>query len=76
MDKIFIILWTGRDVDTGFWDSYPCYTEGFFLSEDEARRWAKKLNNESYFDYDEEAEETPYFSYKQINRNDKLKERG
>lgn len=62
MNKIYLIMWNGRDVDSDIWDSYPCYDQGFFLNKQKAQDCADYLNKTSDFDYDYEAEETPNYS--------------
>lgn len=70
MNKIYLIVWTGRDCDSGVWDNYPYFEAGFFTSKQKAQEWADYMNETSEFDYDEDAEDTPSFQIMSVVRND------
>ena len=70
MNKVYIITWEGRDSESGFWDEYPCYGFGFFLTEESVREKVKQLNKSEPGEYDEQAEETEKYKYLAINKGD------
>lgn len=66
MKPIYIIVWTGRDCDSEIWGTYPCYEYGYFTDMDEVLAYARKWNELEEFEYDSDAEETPYYAIKEI----------
>lgn len=68
MQKIYVLVWIGRDDETGHWGEYPCLGEGFFTDEKIAQKYADYLNDTAEFDYDNDAEETPYYRVQYVYR--------
>lgn len=72
MDKlIYVIVWTGRDCDSGVWDTYPMLDEGFFYDKHKAQDWADYLNASEMPDYDADAEDMPSYGIQSVCLNDK-----
>lgn len=69
MNKIYIIVWIGRDSDTEFWGNYPCLEHGFFTNKEKAQKYADYLNASIEPEYDEEAEEKPEYGITEITKN-------
>lgn len=69
MDEIYIIVWTGRDSDTGYWGHYPCLDDGFFTSKKEAEEYAEYLNASEEPEYDEDAEESTSYGVVKLIKN-------
>ena len=57
MKRIYIITWTGRDSDSGVWDTYPCWEHGFFTDITKAEYYANYLNNHEPQEFDDQADE-------------------
>lgn len=68
MQKIYMLVWVGRDYDTGYWGEYPCLDEGFFTDENAAQEYADYLNDSGEFDYDDDREETPHYRVQYVNK--------
>ena len=68
MNKVYLIIWIGRDSDSEIWDSYPCYGFGFFTNENVIRKKVEQLNKSEPGEYDEEAEETERYDYIEITK--------
>lgn len=64
--ELYVIVWTGRDCESGVWDEYPCFQYGYFTSKLEALQRATDLNNEEPGEYDEDAEEESAYGVKTI----------
>lgn len=73
MNKIYIIVWTGRDSDTGYWGQYPCLEDGFFTNKQKAQEYADYLNASEEPEYDEDAEEKSEYGITEIMRNGGIK---
>jgi hypothetical protein len=69
MNKIYIIVWTGRDSDTEHWDKYPCLEDGFFTDKEKAQEYADYLNASEEPEYDEYAEEESGYGIVEILKN-------
>lgn len=59
--QIFIIVFNGRDCDSGVWDTYTQYEQGFFYNRENAQKICDDLNKTSDFVYDEDADEIPSY---------------
>lgn len=66
MNKIYIIVWVGRDSDSDVWDEYPEYRFGFFTNEDTVKAKVFSLNKSTPGEFDENAEEAEGYSYREI----------
>ena len=64
--ELYVIVWTGRDCESGVWDEYPCFQYGYFTSKLEALQRATDLNNEEPGEYDDDAEEESAYGVKTI----------
>jgi len=57
MNQIFMVYWTGRDEESGFWQSKLQEQFGFFIDVNKAHDFVNKLNELDPPVYDEEAED-------------------
>ena len=57
MNEIYIIMWRGRDVETGVWDDYPCFSQGYYTDYNTAQAVVDELNNTDPREYDAEADD-------------------
>ena len=64
--ELYVIVWTGRDCESGVWDEHPCFQYGYFTSKLEALQRATDLNNEEPGEYDDDAEEESAYGVKTI----------
>lgn len=46
--EIYVIVYSGRDKDSGVWDEYPCLDYGYFTDKDAADKFAEHLNKEEW----------------------------
>ena len=65
---IYIIVWSGRDAESGIWDNYPQLDYGYFTDADTASIKANELNRLYPGEYDEDAEEDEKFDYVAIHK--------
>lgn len=56
-DDIYVIVWRGRDCDSGVWDDYPILLEGYFNDYQSANARAKELEKVYGIQWDSVAEE-------------------
>ena len=57
MKEIYIIMWTGRDSESGVWDTYPCFNYGYFIDYESAQDKADELNRTEPREYDADADD-------------------
>jgi len=62
----YIIVWVGRDCDSGVWDAYPCITQGVFLKKEDAQKKIDEFNKEDPPHYDKDADETTGYDWREI----------
>lgn len=67
MNDIYIIVWTGRDSESGVWDTYPCYNYGYFTNKDSAQEFADILNKTEPREYDEDANDMETYGIQVIH---------
>lgn len=68
-EYIYIIAWTGRDSDSGVWDTYPCFEYGAFLEKSAALKTAYDLNVVHPGKYDADADDTEGYIVQDIAIN-------
>lgn len=57
MKEIYLIVWVGRDCDSGVWGEYPCLDIGYFTDKNKAQERADLLNNMCPLEYDTDADD-------------------
>ena len=57
MQEIYLIVWVGRDCESGVWGEYPCLDFGYFTDKNKAQSKADELNNETPREYDTDADD-------------------
>lgn len=67
MTDIYIIVWTGRDSESGVWDTYPCYNYGYFTNKDSAQEFADILNKTEPREYDTDADDMETYGIQVIH---------
>lgn len=61
MDNIFIIVWVGRDADSGVWDRYPYMNFGYFRNRSNAEAACRTINKYQGCAYDPDADEEEHY---------------
>ena len=66
MNEIYIIVWTGRDSESGIWDTYPVWRFGYYTNEEIVKEKVKQLNDYMPGEYDPDTEEEEKYDYKTV----------
>lgn len=66
---IYLIAWVGRDCETGIWDTYPCYDEGYFTDKDKATQHMHLIEKRICMEWDGEAEEFEHYTLIEIHKH-------
>ena len=69
MDTIYVIVWTGRDSESGVWDTYPMLDEGYFISKEKAQDWADYLNEGQYGEVDPDDDDQGQYGIRAVQFN-------
>lgn len=67
MTQIYLIIWRGRDSDSGVWDDYVCWDYGFFDNHMDCEKVVNELNKTSG-EYDSDAEDYEKYYVKIVKK--------
>lgn len=68
MKEIYLIVWVGRDYESGVWGEYPSLEFGYFTDKDRAQGKADELNNETPREYDADAEDIETYVVQSVHK--------
>ena len=67
MEEIYVICWTGRDSESGVWDTYPMFDYGYYTDYNSAQAKADELNETEMREYDEDADDVETYVVQAIH---------